>query len=62
MWIVSAALAIVWFVLTFLFHKAGYVHIILIGAVSVFVVQFTAYRKTQYHKQTASGKNKSDTV
>jgi hypothetical protein len=51
MWIVSAGLAIVWFVLTFLFHKVGYVHIILIAAVSVFVVQITAYRKTQYHKQ-----------
>jgi len=51
MWILSAGLAIVWFVLTFLLHKGGYVHIILIAAISIFVVQFTAYRKTQYHKQ-----------
>jgi hypothetical protein len=62
MWIVSAGLATVWFVLTFLLHKGGYVHIILIAAISVFVVQFTAYRNTQYHKPPGSRKNKSDAV
>jgi Flp pilus assembly protein TadB len=62
MWIISAGLAIVWFVLTFLLHKAGYVHIILIAAISIFVVQFTAYRNTQYHKPHESRKNKSDAV
>jgi hypothetical protein len=42
-------------ILTFARHKGGYVHIILIGAISVFVIQLTAYRKTQYHK-TAAGR------
>jgi len=50
LWKISAVLALLWVVLTFLFHKGGYVHIILIGAVSVFFVQFVHYRKTQYHK------------
>ena len=48
---ISAVLAMVWLVLTLLFHKGGYVHIILIAAISVFGVQFIAWRKAQYHKQ-----------
>ena len=47
---VSAGLALLWALLTFVLHKGGYVHIILIGAVSVFFVHFLAYRNTQYHK------------
>jgi hypothetical protein len=50
MWVVSAALLIVWFVLKFLLHKGGYVHILLLSAISVFVVQLIAYRKTKYQK------------
>jgi len=47
---VSVGLALLWALLTFVLHKGGYVHIILIGAVSVFFVHFLAYRNTQYHK------------
>jgi uncharacterized membrane protein len=54
MWIISAGLLIVWFILKFALHKGGYVHILLIGAISVLVVQVIAYRKTQYHKTSAS--------
>lgn len=50
MWVVSGALLIVWFILKFLLHKGGYVHILLVGAISMIVVQLIAYRKTQYHK------------
>ncbi len=50
MWKISVGLALLWAVLTFLFHKGGYVHIILIGAVSIFFVFLVGYRKTQYHK------------
>jgi uncharacterized membrane protein len=56
MWIVPLVLAIVWFVLTFLLHKSGYVHIILIAAVSIFVVALTGYRNTQYHKRVKAVK------
>jgi hypothetical protein len=50
MWKLSAVLAIVWLVLTLLLHKGGYVHIILIAAISIFGVQLIAWRKAQYHR------------
>jgi hypothetical protein len=50
MWIVSALLFVIWFVLKFLLHKGGFVHILLLTAISVFVVQVLAYRKTRYHR------------
>jgi hypothetical protein len=50
MWMIDAALVLVWAVLKFVLHKGGYVHIILIFAISLFVVQLLAYRKTQFHK------------
>ena len=50
MWFVSAALLILWFILKFLLHKGGFVHILLLSAISVFVIQLLAYRKTRYHK------------
>ena len=50
MWAVSAILFIIWVVLKFLLHKNGFVHIWLLGAISVFVVQLIAYRKTRYHR------------
>ena len=50
MWLVSGSLLIVWFLLKFVLHKGGYVHILLLAAISVLVVQLLAYRKTQYHK------------
>ncbi|HEY6231528.1 MAG TPA: hypothetical protein VIW64_09690 [Pyrinomonadaceae bacterium] len=50
MWKISAALATVWIILTLVLHKGGYVHIILIAAISIFGVHLIAWRKTQYHK------------
>jgi hypothetical protein len=50
LWAVSAGLFLVWFVLKFLLHKGGFVHILLLGASSLFVVQYTAYRKTRYQR------------
>lgn len=55
MWFLSAAFLIVWFILKFLLHKGGYVHILLIAAISILGVELLAYRKTQYHK-TSSGR------
>lgn len=48
MWIVVGVLMAVWFVLKFVLHKGGFIHIILLTAISVFVVQLIAYRKTRY--------------
>jgi len=50
MWFVSGSLFLVWFILTFLLGKGGFVHILLIACISVLGVQFLAYRKTQFHK------------
>lgn len=50
MWAVSGILFILWFVLKFFWHKGGFVHILLLSAVSVFVVQLIAYRKTRYQR------------
>ena len=50
MWALSGILFIIWLVLKFLLHKGGFVHILLLGAISVFVVQFIAYRKTRYQR------------
>lgn len=53
LWKIGAGLLMLWFILTFALHKGGYVHIILIGAISVLVIQLIAYRKTQYQKTSA---------
>jgi hypothetical protein len=54
MWVVSGALLILWFILKFFLHKGGFVHILLLGAISVFVVQLVTYRKTRYQKISSS--------
>lgn len=50
MWVVSGILFVLWFVLKFVLHKGGFVHILLLSAISVFVVQLMAYRKTRYQR------------
>jgi hypothetical protein len=52
MWFVSGSLFLVWFILTVLLGKHGFVHIFLIACISVLGVQFLAYRKTQFHKRS----------
>jgi F0F1-type ATP synthase assembly protein I len=44
-WIVAAALFVVWAVSWGLFHKSGFVHILLLCAIAIAVVQFVADRK-----------------
>ena len=50
MWVVFSALMVAWFVLKFVLHKGGYVHILLIAAISIAGVQLITDRKTRYHK------------
>ena len=54
MWIITGGLLAVWFILKVLLHKGGYVHILLIAAISVLVVQLLAYRNARYHKTSSS--------
>lgn len=42
----------VWFVLKFVLHKGGFVHIFLLTAISIMVVQILADRKTRYEKNS----------
>ncbi|HXD32444.1 MAG TPA: DUF5670 family protein [Pyrinomonadaceae bacterium] len=51
LWFVSGILFVVWFVLTVFFHKSGMVHVLLMSAIAVFVVQFAAFRKGRYHRK-----------
>lgn len=53
-WLTAAGLFLAWFVLSFVFGKSGMVHILLLAAIAVFVVQLAAYRKTNHHKNLAS--------
>ena len=53
MWIVSGALFLVWFILKFFLHKGGYIHMLLISAITLFVIQFVAYRKTRYQQKAS---------
>jgi len=53
LWLVGSALLIIWLTLKFLFHQGGLVHVLFLCGVSVLVVQFTAYRKTQYEKTSS---------
>jgi hypothetical protein len=49
MWVASALLLVVWFVLKFLLHKGGYVHMLLLFGLTLAVIQFITDRKTRYH-------------
>ena len=55
MWIAFAILTVIWFILKFALHKGGYIHMFLVGAIAVMVVQLMAERKNRYHK-TSSGR------
>lgn len=50
MWIFSAALLLVWFILKFALHKGGFIHILLLAAISAAGIQLIASRKTRYQK------------
>ncbi len=47
LWWVGTAFLVAWLVLTFLMHKAGFVHILLLASISLLVVQLAAHRKTK---------------
>jgi len=39
----------IWLLLKFVLHKGGYIHMILVAAISIAVVQLIAERKNRYH-------------
>jgi len=50
LWVAGVGFLFVWFILKFLLHKGGFVHVLLLTAISLFVVQFAAFRKARYQK------------
>jgi len=50
MWIVGSGLLVVWFIVKFVFHKGGFVHIFLLAGISILVIQIVAHRKTRYQR------------
>lgn len=52
MWPAVAILLVVWAVLKFGMGKGGFIHILLVTAVSVALVQVIADRKTRYQNKT----------
>ncbi|HKR58510.1 MAG TPA: hypothetical protein VJS64_02155 [Pyrinomonadaceae bacterium] len=50
MWIVGSGLLVVWFILKFVFHKGGFVHMFLLAGISILIIQLVAYRKTRYQR------------
>ena len=51
MWITGSGLLVIWFILKFVFHKGGFVHILLLSGISILVIQLVAYRKTRYQRR-----------
>jgi len=52
LWIVGAILTGCWLVAKFLFHKSGMIHVVLLIAVSAFVVQFVQDRRTRAYERS----------
>lgn len=53
LWIVGAGMLVIWLLLTFVIQKEGYIHLLLILGISLLVIQFAAYRKARYHRNSA---------
>jgi len=50
MWIAFTILMVLWIILKFVLGKGGYIHMIVVAAISIGVVQLIAERKNRYHK------------
>lgn len=46
LWWIGVGLIVVWLIL-FIFHPSGWIHLLLLGGITVLVVQTAAYRKTK---------------
>jgi hypothetical protein len=50
MWIAGSICLAIWFVLKFVFHKGGFVHMFLLAGISILIIQIVAVRKTRYQR------------
>jgi hypothetical protein len=54
MWFAFRLLMAIWLLLKFVLHKGGYIHMILVAAISIAVVELIAERKNRYHRASDS--------
>jgi len=52
LWIAGAIMVVIWLVETFLFHKGGMVHVVLMIAASMFLIQFVQDRRTRAYRRS----------
>ena len=52
LWIVGSIIMGIWFVLKFLLHKGGMVHVWLMVAVALFLAQFVQDRRTKAYRRS----------
>jgi hypothetical protein len=56
LWILGVGLIALWFVLKVIFNKGGFSHILLLGGISLLIIQFAAYRRANYQKHSSRGR------
>ena len=52
LWYTGSLLLVIWFVLKFLLHKSGMVHVVLFGALTLFIIQFAQDRRTKEYERS----------
>jgi len=52
LWLTGSLLLILWIIAKFLLHKSGMVHLLLMAAVILFVIQFAQDRRTREYKRS----------
>jgi hypothetical protein len=50
LWITGSFIMLAWLVLAVFLHKGGYVHILLLTAITFYVTQFVQDRRTRSYK------------
>ena len=52
LWIIGTAMLLAWAIATFGFHKSGLIHMLLLMAITVLVVQFAQDRRTKEYERS----------
>jgi Flp pilus assembly protein TadB len=52
LWITGTLLLIAWAVATFIFHKSGMIHMLLMAAIAFYIVQFAQDRRTKEYQRS----------
>jgi len=55
LWITGSLILVTWLITTFVLHKGGMMHTLLVAAISFFIVQFAQDRRTAEYKRSQRG-------